>query len=308
MKTFILATLCAALLGCSQPRDILVTQTDQGFLFQQADDNILFYQKAPKSFDGAYTRNNYVHPLWTLDGDTLTEDYPPDHAHHRGIFWTWHQTWVGETRLGDAWECRDFVWDVVETQVTDAEHGAKTLSAKVMWKSPDFVDENGEMIPAVEENTHITVHPRSENYRAIDFEISLIALQNDVKIGGSEDVKGYGGFSPRIKCVDDLAFHSTIGQVQPQNEAIDAGPWMNFLGTFGRNKSGFAVLVHPKNPQPINNWILRQKRSMQNPVYPGREAVRVSRTNSTLLKYKVIVHNGTINIGEFYKKLKDDSS
>lgn len=284
----------------STKNEIEFKETDQGILFIENGANVLFYQKAPKSFDGQYTRNNYVHPLWTLDGDTLTEDYPPDHAHHRGIFWTWHQTWVGDTRLGDAWECKNFIWDVTDVHIADAVHGAKSLTATVLWRSPDFVDENGEMIPAVQENTSMTIHPRTKNRRIIDFDIRLLALQENVKIGGSEDVKGYGGFSPRFKCPEDLTFFSSTGQVQPKNEAVIAGPWMNFLGTFGSVKSGVAVLVHPDNPQPINDWILRAKRSMQNPVYPGSEAVPVSKDQPTVLKYRVILHDGTAAIDELY--------
>ncbi len=305
MKTLFAALLFLAILSCTpNTPKITFSETDQGFLFTENGEYVLFYQKAPKSFDGKYTRNNYVHPLWTLDGDTLTEDYPPDHAHHRGIFWTWHQTWVGDTRLGDAWECRNFVWDVTDVQVTDAAHGAKALTATVLWKSPDFVNENGEMIPAVQERTTITIYPKAKTYRMIDFDINLLALQDDVRIGGSEDVKGYGGFSPRFKCPKDLTFWSSTGQVQPQNEAVIAGPWMNFLGTFDSEKSGVAVLVHPDNPPPINDWILRQTRSMQNPVYPGSQAVPVSKSDPTVLKYRVIVHDGDAAIEEFYSNYK----
>ena len=304
MKQSLFSLLLSMLiLSCTaQNSQIEVIENDQGYLFTQDGENILFYQKAPKSFDGQYTRNNYIHPLWTLDGDTLTEDYPVDHAHHRGIFWTWHQIYVGDTRLGDAWECRDFVWDITDV-VIGAAGNAKTLTATVLWKSPDFVDENGAMISAIKENSTITVYPKDENYRAVDFEISLLALQDDVKIGGSEDVKGYGGFSPRIKCPDDLTFLSSNGEVKAQNTAVEAGPWMNFMGTFTSDKkSGFAVLVHPENPQPINQWILREKRSMQNPVYPGREAVAVSTSKATVLKYRVIVHNGEADIATLYSE------
>jgi hypothetical protein len=302
MRYFFLFIFAVIMFTCAAQQDgIVVTMSEQGVLFTQNGDNILFYQRAPKSFDGAYTRNNYVHPLWTLDGDTLTEDYPPDHAHHRGIFWTWHQTYVGDTRLGDAWMCEDFVWDVTDVQVNDTASGAESLTATVLWKSPDFVDAQGDMIPAVQEKTTITVHPRSKDYRAIDFDIQLLALQENVRIGGSDDVKGYGGFSPRIKCPEDLTFVSSTGQVQPQNEAVQAGPWMNMLGTYsGEARTGFAVLCHPDNPPPIDMWILRQTRSMQNPVYPGRDLVPVSSTKPTVLKYRVIVHNGNVDIAALY--------
>ena len=34
------------------------------------------------------------------DGQVLTEDFPADHLHHRGIFWAWHQVYVGEKAMG----------------------------------------------------------------------------------------------------------------------------------------------------------------------------------------------------------------
>ncbi len=301
MKFLLLLTFPLLFVACSNGSKIHVTQTDEGFLFTENGANVMFYQQAPKSFDGAYTRNNYVHPLWSLDGDTLTEDYPPDHAHHRGIFWTWHRVYVGDTRLGDAWECRDFVWDVIDANIEE-ENGGTTLAVTVLWKSPDFVDEAGEMIPAVQENTRITVHPRTKSYRALDFDIRLLALQDSVKIGGSDDVKGYGGFSPRVKLPDDLIFLSSTGPVEPQNEAIVAGPWMNLLGSFnGESVSGFAILNHPKNPPPINDWILRSARSMQNPVYPGRALVAVSQKQPTVLRYRVLVHDGSVDVEKMYE-------
>ena len=71
--------------GCAGagPRAVAVVESQDGFLFQENEANILFYQRTPKSFDGAYTRNNYIHPLWSLEGESLTEDAPKDHLHHR---------------------------------------------------------------------------------------------------------------------------------------------------------------------------------------------------------------------------------
>lgn len=304
IKIMALLTFFSALLSCTfHDTAIQCVETDQGFLFTEDGRNVAFYQRAAKSFDGAYTRNNYLHPLWTTAGDTLTEDYPPDHAHHRGLFWAWHQTYVDDVRLGDAWECRDFVWDVADAVVEEAGHGAKTLAVTVFWKSPDFVDQNGEMIPAVKENTRITVCPKKVHLRSIDFEIQFLAMRDHVEIGGSEDEKGYGGFSLRIKCPDDLIFSSSTGQVQPQNEAVVAGAWMNMLGMFdGKNRSGIAVLCHPANPQPINKWIVRQARSMQNPVYPGRNKVAVLQGVPTILRYRVITHAGNADVEELYSE------
>ena len=292
MKALFAVLFLLVFLSCRAPASkIEFSETEQGVLFTENGGNVLFYQRASKSFSGKFTRNNYVHPLWSLDGDTLSEDYPPDHAHHRGIFWTWHQIYVGNKSLGNAWECRDFVWDVAELHVMDASMGGKTLAATILWKSPDYVDETGDMIAAVKENTRITIYPRTSDARVIDFEIRLLALQENVTIGGSNDPKGYGGFSPRIKCPDDLTFTSVNGVVEPRTTAVQAGAWMDMVGSFdGQQRTGVAVLCHPENPAPINQWILRAKKSMQNPVYPGRHRTTVSTTQPTILRYRMILH------------------
>ncbi|MBM3335579.1 PmoA family protein, partial [Candidatus Sumerlaeota bacterium] len=40
---------------------------------------------APEKF----RRSSYVHPIYGLDGEVLTDDFPRDHYHHRGLFWAW---------------------------------------------------------------------------------------------------------------------------------------------------------------------------------------------------------------------------
>jgi len=274
---------------------IKITESDQGYLFQEGDSPVLFYQRAPKSFEGAYTRNNYLHPLWTLDGEILTEDGPEDHLHQRGIFWTWHQTYAGEQRLGDAWACQDFTWDVQQSMIEDEPEGGKALSVKVLWRSPALLDENGEQKPVVEESTRILVYPAQPSYRAIDVIIQLRALEDEVKIGGSEDEKGYGGFSARIKMPEDLLFRSSGGIVEAQTTQVEVGPWVNFEGSFGKGgrRSSLAILVHPSNPGSVDKWILRKSGSMQNPVYPGRGLAPISKDEPTILKYRLLVHAET---------------
>lgn len=285
---------------------IQTTETAEGILFTEDGARVLFYQRAPKSFNGAATRNHYLHPLWDLQGHVLTEDAPEDHVHQRGIYWAWHQTRVGDVRLGDAWECRDFVWDVLEARVEDVAPSAKRLVARVHWQSTAWVDREGQPRPAVQETTRVTVHPRDQGRRNIDFDIQLLALAEQVTIGGSEDVKGYGGFSFRVRCPEDLSFLSSPGRVNPRNEAVVAGPWMDCVGSFSEGgRSGLLVLVHPENPHPVNRWILRGSRSMQNAVYPGREPTAISLLEPTRLRYRIVLHQDEMTGDEAERRYRD---
>ncbi len=268
---------------------------ESGVLFKEGEDSVLFYQTATKELNSKYKRSNYIHPLYALDGQILTEDFPVDHPHHRGIFWAWHQLYVGDKRIGDAWKIEDFKWEVLFVKELKKK-GGKSIKANVIWKSPLWLDENGEKKPLVSEYTTITVYPTNNHFRQIDVEIALLAKEPNMRIGGSEDEKGYGGFSPRIRLVEDIIFTSAIGSVKPQNLPIEAGGWMDMTGSLGRegSRAGITVLSHPQNPGYPNPWILRSTGSMQNAVYPypGSQAVILSDVEPTILRYRILVHNG----------------
>jgi hypothetical protein len=272
-----------------QAAGFAVVTSDDGVLISEQGHPVAFYQRTIRSKDGRWARNNYLHPVYDLDGQVLTEDFPEDHGHHRGIFWAWHQVWVGEKRMGDAWECHDFEWRVlsVETEVSSQQ---VTLTARVLWQSAALTDDSGKRVPFVEETTRITFHPRTKVSRAVDFEIALVPLTEGVRIGGSEDRKGYGGFSPRIRLTGNQTFLSRSGPVEPQVEAISAGPWIDISNDAG----GVTIFDHPDNPRHPQPWILRGERSMQNAAYPGREPVLLSAESPTVLRYRVAIHQGRL--------------
>ncbi|MCR8668793.1 PmoA family protein [Aestuariibaculum sp. M13] len=283
---------------------------DQAY-FTEDNDSILVYQITEKSQNGNYKRANYIHPLYSLDGEILTKDFPEDHLHHRGIFWAWHQLYIGNKRIGDGWEIENFKWDVTSVKEIENHNISKTIQAEVYWKSNLWLDSTGNEKPFVKEITTITVYPKTENYRAIDIEIHLLALEPDMRIGGSEDEKGYGGFSSRIKLPEDINFTSCKGKVTPENLPVKAANWMDITGALGKNSSqaGLTIFCHPSNPGKQNRWILRQKRSMQNAVYPfsGAKTVALSNNKPTILRYRLLIHNGdpnTLNLPKIYKGYK----
>tara|TARA_B110000037_G_scaffold215854_1_gene273902 strand:+ start:309 stop:1247 length:939 start_codon:yes stop_codon:yes gene_type:complete len=296
MRYFISLFLILFSVSITFSQNVSLEFQDSGVLFKEGEDRVLFYQTADKELNGKHKRSNYIHPLYTLDGEILTEDFPADHPHHRGIFWAWHQLYVGDKRIGDGWEIKDFRWQVLSVEELKKKAKERSIKANVIWKSPLWLDDSGNEKPLVSEYTTITVNSTTENYRQIDIEISLIALEPNIRIGGSEDEKGYGGFSPRIRLTDDIIFTSSTGPVKPQLLPISAGGWMDIAGSLGRDDSmaGITILSHPKNPGYPNPWILRSKNSMQNSVYPypGAKAVILSDVEPTILRYRLLVHNG----------------
>ena len=272
----------------------------EGVLVSEQETPILQYQANPKSRNGSHRRANYIHPLYGLDGRVLTQDFPADHPHHRGVFWAWHQLYVGESAAGDGWMAEAFDWNVRSTEVI-SKTASIQVKNEVIWQSEKLNDADENPIPLVKEMNVIEVHRAEGTLRYIDFEIKLLALQSNLSIGGSNDAKGYGGFSVRVKQPPDLRFLTTAGFMKATKLPMDCGGWVDLVGQFGKSETtrGIAILVHPESAGYPQKWILRDKiKSMQNPVYPGQAPVGLSTKNFTILRYRLVLHSKILTKAE----------
>ncbi len=301
---YLLLLVCQLGLCCTpiQSQQLSATKTTGGIEISEAGSKVLFYQTNPKSLNGKYERANYIHPLYSLNGNILTEDFPDDHPHHRGIFWAWHQILINNKPIADGWSCENIVWEVVNTDIRKNKKSI-TLNSEVLWKS--FL-KNHQKLAIVKENLKIIVHSTADQYRIIDFDITLSALVDSLKIGGSDDAKGYGGFSLRLKLPEDIHFLSKNKEIIPTELAIQAGPWMDFSGSFegtGEPNSGVTVFCHPSNPGYPHPWILRKEKSMQNPAFPGRVPVELTK-KGLRFQYRMVIHKSdfTKDIEKLYQE------
>lgn len=284
---------------------LTMQKNDDGILIVDGKKNVLQYQTEPKNKDEKFERCNYIHPLWGIDGKVLTEDFPADHLHHRGVFWAWHQVWIGEKRIGDPWEIKDFEQDVVEIEFFKQTNGSVQIKTAVEWKSNKW-KKAGKNVPYMNEESLITVYPASGNVRKIDFEIRLRALEEELSIGGSEDRKGYSGFSVRMDLPDGVQFYGPSGKIKPEVTAVESIGYVNVAGSIGeQNRQGGIVIVdHPENPGYPQSWILRERNSMQNVAYPGKDVISVSTSKPLILKYSLLVYSGKLSDKKITKLIK----
>ena len=144
------------------------------------------------------------------------------------------------------------------------------------------------------------------NYRLIDVEIRLKALMENVSIAGYDNESELSGFSIRMKTPDDLIFISLKGMLAPQWPGVEAGPWVDISGTLGSagEQSGITILTKTTNPLPKDTWNLRQKNSMQNIVFPGKEPVVLPMDDFIVLKYRMVIYDGqtdTLRTNKLYE-------
>lgn len=284
----------------------------QTLQFQEKPDGILllergtpryFYRTSPVDTYSSFARTNYVHPLYGLDGEILTEDFPEDHPHHHGIFWSWHQLYAEGKRIGDPWLNLGVEWQVVNTK-TEVKGNQAILRSEILWINKETSER------VIRENLEITFNRLGDDVFKVEFNIDLTALQDGVAIGGSEDAKAYGGFSARLKLPEDVSFHSCKGKVEPANLAISAGPWINISGSFNsmeNQSSGVIIMGEPENLPGYEGWILRPAKSMQNMAFPGKIPFIIENGESLTFRNQLLVHRDLdLNeIREFYREFRE---
>lgn len=279
----------------SKKSGIQIVADADGFWFSEGDRKVFYYRKTPKSHEGTHTRAAYIHPLLGLDGEVLTQEFPRDHPHHHGVFWAWHQLWVGDLKAGDPWETKNFLAVVRKTEVVHADSESATFKVTVDWTSPLYTDAKGKQESIIEEQTTIRLYKSQKQSQWIDFKISLRALVPDVRIGGAENDRGYSGFTVRVKPPKDQIITDENGVLKKDNVGTSSR-WMDVSGTFteGKGQSGVSILSHSSLPEFPPKWLLRHY-GMQNVVYPGRHPVSVSQEKPLVLRHRLLIHRGNLD-------------
>ncbi|MFA9392740.1 MAG: DUF6807 family protein [Prolixibacteraceae bacterium] len=280
--------LCIFIFSSADAQKMHLKKEKNGYWILENNERIFFFQRSINDSIPEYARNNYLHPVYDLNGNCITEDYPEDHLHHRGIFWAWHQLLVDGEPICDGWDIKNFSQNISQFEFTSDKEKNGVISYTSFWHTDTLPDD-----PFLMEKTKVIVHPRTRTYRRLDFEISLRALENKLSIGGSNDQKGYSGFSVRLKTDEKTRFTGAENEViTPTNLAIPGGERIDIYQP--DMKSGLTIIPWPQNPGSENQWLLRQTRSMQNCAWPGRIPVPLSIENPTVLRYTLIIHNGKI--------------
>lgn len=144
----------------------------------------------PDGVATSWWRSNYVHPLYGLDGEILTEDFPADHLHHRGLFWTWPDVTVGD-RAVDPWALEGARQLFLDWRERVADEDRATVSFRSGWR----LDEGWS--PVVEEQISLTVYPADDIGRSIDIEMQFTNVSSEVITLRGRGETGYGGFNIR---------------------------------------------------------------------------------------------------------------
>jgi hypothetical protein len=228
-------------------------------------------------------RSDYIHPLYGLNGEMLTNDWPDGgHPHHRGIFWAWPEVEYKSQRADIYALQRVFARPTGKIEFTSGAVFAE-IDAENMW-----MWEDREAI--VNEQAIIRVYHATNESRIIDLTIKLLAVKDSVTIA-TRFTNSYGGLNIRMQSPknQDISYFTDEEGAEPRRA------WSDFNGIFEGSitTSGLMVLQNNQNPEYPGEWRDYPGLAWVQPTFPTPNTrYLLSKTEPLILRYRLIIHNG----------------
>lgn len=236
-------------------------------------------------------RSTYVHPLYGLDGEVLTDDFPKDHYHHRGLFWAWPHVSI-EGKEYDLWMLKGIEQRFERWTEKTADSTGAVLGVESGW----FVGAD----KVVQERIRLRVHPADADSRAVDVECEWTPLGKAMKLTGAAG-KSYGGLTLRFAPGTNTAITIPSG-LTGKDLPMTNLPWADLTRLWNKEQvtSGAAIFVHPSHPDFPPQWLTRHYGvlclgwpGVKPATFPAGEPIRCG--------YRVWIHRGAVDAGKVKK-------
>ncbi len=249
-------------------------------------------EKVPAK-DTRRTRACYVHPLWGLQGEVLTDDFPKDHYHHHGVFWAWPHVGIGEKQY-DLWKYDNIKQQFVRWICRQSGPAGAVLAVENGW----FADGKKVMI----ERCWMRTFSADEQSRSIDFQFVFIPVDNPITLRGAEG-KSYGGLNMRFAVKDEKEAVITVPNGVAKKDLTEAPlPWadLTYPITSPSTPSGAAMFVSPEHPDYPPTWMARHY-GILSIGWPGVKGKTFPPGQPIRLSYRIWIHKSAVSVADLEK-------
>lgn len=242
--------------------------------------------------DPVYRRGGYIHPVQTPSGRVVTDDYPPNHRHHHGIWASWTRT-VFEGREPDFWNMGDRKGTVEPVSLDTVWSGPVHAGFRARHRYVDLTAPT----PQDALNETWTVHlfdvqGSGRPYRIFDLEVVQTTASSSPLLLPEYHYGGVG-FRGRREWdgAENTFFLTSEGRDRTNGHGTRAR-WCHIGGYVDGALAGVGILGHPENfrfPQhmrihptePFFNWAPSQAGDWA--IQPGEPYVA---------RYRFVVYDG----------------
>jgi hypothetical protein len=274
---------------------------DKSLGLWEGDQPVLVYNHGEIPFQAGRrtrTRASYVHPIYGLDGEVLTDNAPADHYHHHGLFWAWTHVRIAD-REYNFWEGDDIR---IRFQRWIAK-GTSDNRAKLGVENGWFLGDEQVM----KEELWLEAEAASADARSLDISLTWTPTERPITLSGAEG-KSYGGFSLRFAARQNTMITVPTGQASA-DLLIAKLPWADLSARFAGASapSGAAIFVHPSHPDFPPEWMTREY-GLLAVGWPGVEPQILAAGQPVTCRYRVWIHRGTLGAAALQKAYDDYSN
>lgn len=234
--------------------EVRIVDRDGGYLFKVRGKPVFRYNHAvvesPDGIDPVYRRSGHIHPLYNPQGQVVTDDFSPDHAHQHGVMFAWTNCSF-EGRDVNFWEQKQGLATVRHDRTLGLSSGPLFAELKVRIMHVD--KSSGSEKPVLSEDWRLRVYDIANEHFVFDL------LSNQTCVADSPlTVKEYhyGGLAirgHRSWTKDSSGFLTSNGKTR-SNGNHDRTTWCDIHGLIDGKPTGVTILCHPENfraPQPV---------------------------------------------------------
>jgi hypothetical protein len=256
MKPLSLIAAIAAIVLPAAAENITASREGEQVVIRAGDKEILRYQAEAgalprKDIKAIFKRGGYIQSIHTPSGKLVTDDFPPNHVHHHGVWSPWTKTEF-EGRTPDFWNMGDGKGRVEFVDLDDAWGKDGRLGFKASHRFIDMTAKPERV--ALLETWDVAVSSADKRH-VIDLTITQTCATNSpLKLPEYH----YGGLGFRGNRAWDGAanckFLTASGLTDRLKVNTSKEAWCWVGGKVDGETCGVAIFCHPSNfraPQPV---------------------------------------------------------
>jgi hypothetical protein len=228
--------------------------------FTTGDRVLLEYQAEPgplprPEIKEILKRGGYLHPIFSPSGKLVSDDFPPQHLHHHGVWFAWTRTEF-EGRQPDFWNMGQGRGRVEFVSLDRHWSGPVFAGLKARHRSVDMTAADFR-VALVEEWETLVYAPLEGKQRYHLFDLTVTQ-----RSAGSSSLRlpqyHYGGLGARghqaWNGAENAFFLTSEGETDRDKGNSTRGRWCYMGGMVEGEQTGMVILGHPANfraPQPM---------------------------------------------------------
>lgn len=273
--------------------DVKADETDNQIVFRVQGRSLASYHisagQMPRiGIREIYRRDGYLHPLWTPNGRIVTDDYPPDHLHHHGIWAAWTRTRF-QGQSPDFWNMGAGSGRVEVERIDTVWSGSVHAGLHAMHRYVSLV---GEEVTVLHESWQMNVYRTSVAANILDLKLTQTTATDSALLlmehhYGGVGVRGHRDWAEK----DAVEFFTSEGLTRENGNATRAR-WAHIGGVIEGQYAGISVLSHPMNheaPQPIR---IHPTQPFLNFAPTQSGAFQIRSDEPAIWRYRLIIHDG----------------